>query len=380
MKTVYLDNAATTKMRPEVVDLISESMQNSYANASSTYSIARTAKSAIELVRKQIAQQLGVLSAEIIYTSGGTEANNLILQAAITSLGVTRIITSKIEHHAVLKTVEALANNHDIEVEYVSFTSDGDIDLTSLEEKLASSNAVTLVSLMHINNEIGTILDLETVGLLCKKHSAFFHTDSVQSIGHFTINFKQCNVHFATASAHKFYGPKGVGFAYISSNLKVKPYIFGGEQERGLRPGTEPVSLILGMGKALDLAYATLEKDRNYIASLKTYAINKLSTSFKGIQFNAKSNAQHRNYNLLSLCLPVSSSKASTLLFQLDLAGICCSRGSACQSGSNKPSHVLAEVLPAEKLKYTSLRFSFSIYNTTTEIDYLVSQLESIIK
>lgn len=379
MKTVYLDNAATTKMRPQVVDLISKSMQDSYANASSTYSIARTVKSAIELVRKQVAKQLGVSGAEIIYTSGGTEANNIILQAAIQSLGVTRIITSKIEHHAVLKTVDALTNKYPIAIEYVGYTNNGDIDLDSLEEKMASSNAVTLVSLMHINNEIGTVLDLEAVGLLCENHQAYFHTDSVQSVGHYAIDFKKSKVHFATASAHKFYGPKGIGFAYISSNLNIKPTIFGGEQERGLRPGTEPVSLILGMGKALELAYSELEKDKSYLEALKEYAVNQLKVNFDNIQFNAKTNEGNRNYNLLSVRLPISSEKASTVLFQLDLAGICCSRGSACQSGSNKPSHVLAEILTPEERKFTSLRFSFSIYNTMADIDYLVAQLQKII-
>ena len=379
MKTVYLDNAATTKMRPEVAEVISNSMQHSYANASSTYSIARAAKSEIELVRKQIAKQFGVTSAEIVYTSGGTEANNLILQSAIQNLGVTRIITSKIEHHAVLKTVEALKNNNAIEVEYVSFTADGDVDFKSLEEKLSSSKAVTLVSLMHINNEIGTVLELQSVGILCENYNAYFHTDSVQSIGHYNINFETSKVHFATASAHKFYGPKGIGFAYIKKKLPIKSVIYGGEQERGLRPGTEPVPLIIGMGKALQLAYDKLDGDINYIMGIKKYTIDQLQLTFKNLQFNAKSHEDHRNYNLLNVALPISNEKASTVLFQLDLAGICCSRGSACQSGSTKPSHVLAEILSPEKLKFTSLRFSFSIYNTTAEIDYLVSQLKKII-
>ncbi len=379
MKIVYLDNAATTKMRPEVVDVISQSMKHSYANASSTYSIARSAKSEIELVRKNIAKHLGVTSSEIVYTSGGTEANNLILQAAVQNLGVTRIVTSKVEHHAVLKTIEALELIHSIEVEYVDFTKDGDISLKSLEEKLAGSTKTTLVSLMHINNEIGTVLDLQIVGELCKNNSAYFHTDSVQAIGHYSIDFAEYKVDFATASAHKFYGPKGVGFAYIKKNVNLKAIMHGGEQERGLRPGTEPVALIKGMGKALDLAYAELENEKKYIEDLKSYAVAELKKQITTIKFNAKSEEFYRNYNLLSVLLPVSNEKASTILFKLDLAGICCSRGSACQSGSNKPSHVLGEVLSKEKLAFTSLRFSFSIFNTKEEVDYLVQQLKKVI-
>jgi len=378
MKTVYLDNAATTKMRPEVIESVTQSMQQTYANASSTYSIGRKAKAEIELIRKNIANYFGVSSSEIVYTSGGTEANNLILQAGIRDLGIKRIITSKIEHHAVLKTIEFLSNQYGIIVDYVDFTNDGDVSLENLEQLLKASEVLTLVSLIHINNEIGTILDLDTVGNLCEKYDAYFHTDTVQSIGHYKVNFKVSKVHFATASAHKFYGPKGVGFAYIQQNLKAKGSQYGGEQERGLRAGTEAIPLIVGMGKALKISYQNLESDRNYILELKNYAANQLM-AIERVSFNANSDREDRNYNLLNVCLPISNEKASTVLFQLDLVGICCSRGSACQSGSNKPSHVLEEVLLEEKLKFTSLRFSFSIYTTKNDINYLVSQLQKLI-
>jgi len=380
MKTVYLDNSATTQMRPEVIESITQVMQSVYANASSTYSIGRKAKAEIELVRNKIAQSIGVSSSEIVFTSGGTEANNLILNTTIRDLGIKRIISSKIEHHAVLKTIEALASQYKIAVEYVDFTEDGDISIESLEELLGASKELTLVSLMHINNEIGTILNLEEVGNLCENHNAYFHTDTVQSIGHYELDLKKSKVHFATASAHKFYGPKGIGFAYVQQNLKAKASQYGGEQERGLRAGTEAVPLIVAMGKAFEIGYLELKKDQNYIIEIKKYAVLQLEKQIHNISFNAKSEKTYRNYNVLNVCLPISKEKASTILFQLDLAGICCSRGSACQSGSNKPSHVLAEVLSKEKLELTSLRFSFSIYTTKKEIDFMVEQLQKLVQ
>jgi len=379
MKTVYLDNSATTQMRPEVIETITRVMHEVYANASSTYSIGRKAKSEIELVRKNIAQSIGVSSSEIVFTSGGTEANNLILNSLIRDLGVKRIITSKIEHHAVLNTIEVLSSQYNVVVEYVNFTEEGDISIESIKKLLEVSDELTLVSLMHINNEIGTILDLEVVGNLCETYNAYFHSDTVQSVGHYKLDLKKAKVHFATASTHKFYGPKGIGFAYLQQNLKVKSSQYGGEQERGLRAGTEAVPLIVAMGEALEKSYSELKKDQNHIASIKEYAALKLLEQIPEIKFNAESNRGDRNYNLLNVCLPVSSEKASTILFQLDLVGICCSRGSACQSGSNKPSHVLAEILPKEKLKFTSLRLSFSIYTTKNEIDYLVEQLQKLV-
>ncbi len=376
---VYLDNAATTKMLPEVIEVITKQMEQTYANASSTYSIGRKAKSDIELVRKNIAKHLGVSSAEIIFTSGGTEANNWILQTAVKDLGVKRIITSKIEHHAVLKTIEKLAVDYNIKVDYVSFTEEGDISIESIKILLAKDAGKTLVSLMHINNEIGTILDIKEVGMICESNEALFHTDTVQSIGHFSLNLKNSKVHFATASAHKFNGPKGIGFVFAKRGLKIRAMQYGGEQERGLRAGTESVPLIIGMEKALEVNLQNLDINYNYILGLKNFAINQFLKLIPDIVFNAHSNKASRNYNLLNIRLPISNEKAATTLFHLDLAGICCSRGSACQSGSNRPSHVLAVICPKKGLEFTSLRLSFSIYNTKIEINYLIERLIEVI-
>lgn len=379
MSIVYLDNAATTKMRPEVMEYMVQTMQHVYANASATYSIGRKTKAALESSRKRMAHLLGISSTEIIYTSGGTEANNMVLNSAVRDMGIKRIITSKIEHHAVLKTIETLVKQNDITIDYVDFTTDGDISLESLEKLLQANSNKTLVSLMHINNEIGTILDISEVGSLCHTYGAYFHTDTVQSVGHYPINFKESKVHFATASAHKFHGPKGIGFAYIAKNIGFRPSQLGGEQERGLRAGTEAVPLILAMDKAIEISYAKLVQEKTHISNIKKYTIEQLELLLPEINFNAKSNEVHRNYNLLNLRLPISSEKASTILFKLDMEGICCSRGSACQSGSNKPSHVLAAILPMVQLQYTSLRFSFSIYTTHEEIDLLIRTLKRIL-
>ncbi len=379
MKTVYLDNAATTPMRPEVLELVTQSMQELYANPSSSYAIGRQSKAAIEAARKQIAIYIGVEAAEIIFTSGGTEANNLILQTAIKDLGVQHIITSKIEHHAVLKTVEVLSIQYGIKVSYVPILPDGELCLETLTNLLVTSKEKVMVSLLYINNEIGTILNIEKVGKLCMEYNALFHSDTVQSIGHLDLNITTTNMHFATASAHKFYGPKGVGFAMVRKNLGAKSLINGGEQERGLRAGTEAIHQIVGMAAALKLCYDNLEEERAYVYKIKTYAIESLKREINGISFNANSDDDSRKYNLINVCLPVTNEKANTLLFQLDMAGICCSRGSACQSGSNKPSHVLAEFLTPNKLAQTSLRFSFSIYTTIEDIDYMVSSLKDVL-
>ena len=379
MKTVYLDNAATTPMRPEVIQKITESMQTNYANASATYAIGRKSKAVLESARKQIAKFVKVDPTEIIFTSGGTEANNLILNSCVRDLGVTHIITSKIEHHAVLKTVQALQKYFNITVSYVEILSTGDICIDSLKKLLEKNDQKTLVSLLHINNEIGSIINLETISKLCNKYNALFHSDTVQSVGHYPLSITNSGVHFATASAHKFYGPKGIGFAVINKKSGLKSLQFGGEQERGLRAGTEAIPQIEGMLLALNLAYQNLDKEREYITELKNYTISEIKKHLPEIKFNAQTDQDHRNYNLLNLRLPISSEKASITLFKLDMEGICASRGSACQSGSNKPSHVLAEFQTKQDLANTSLRFSFSIYNTKSDIDRLIEVLKNSI-
>lgn len=379
MNTVYLDNAATTPMRPQVLEAITNSMEQLYANPSASYAAGRKSKAAIEAARKQIANYIGVEASEIIFTSGGTEANNLILNTAVRDLGITNIITSKIEHHAVLKLVEHLVKHYPIKVSYVPVLPDGEICLTTLTNLLASAEEKVLVSLLHINNEIGTVLDIDRVGELCKNYNAFFHTDMVQSVGHVSLNITNSQIHFAAASAHKFYGPKGIGFAVVKKNLGARALLHGGEQERGLRAGTEAIHQIVGMAEALKLSSNNSIEETEYVSSIKAYTINSFKKEIPTLTFNALSDNDTRKYNLLNVCLPITNEKASIILFQLDMAGICCSRGSACQSGSNKPSHVLAEFLTPEKLALSSLRFTFSIYTQKEDIDYLIKTLKQIL-
>lgn len=374
MKKVYLDNASTTQIRPEVVQEMTKVLLEDYGNPSSTHSSGRNAKNILELSRKSIAKQLNATAQEIIFTSCGTESNNWILRSAVKDLKVKRIITSKIEHHAVLVTVQALQNEFGIEVDYVDVKPNGEIDITSLAE-LLSQEKKTLVSLMHANNEIGTLLDLDRVGRICQQYQALFHSDMVQSVGKIEIDLQQLPVDFITASAHKFHGPKGAGFAYVKKNSGLQPLFFGGEQEKGLRPGTEAVHQIAGMAKALELSYANLDAERNHISVLKHYLIQQLKTAFPAFKINGDENGI---YTVLNILLPFSDDKTAMILFHLDMKGIEVSRGSACQSGSTRPSHVLAEMLPKEDIKKPSLRISFSHFNTKEDIDLLIEGLKSI--
>tara|TARA_R100001369_G_scaffold49261_1_gene75880 strand:+ start:33595 stop:34743 length:1149 start_codon:yes stop_codon:yes gene_type:complete len=380
MRKVYLDSAATTQMRDEVIDKITSVMRDFYGNPSSTHSYGRSSKSLIENARKSIANQLNVSAAEIIFTSGGTEADNLALNSAVRDLGVKRIITSKIEHHAVLYTVNQLEECYNVEVSYVNLDENGQVDLDHLEQLLAEGKLKTLVSLMHVNNEIGNLLDINKVGQLCKANQALFHCDAVQSIGHYELDLQKTSVDFTAVSAHKFHGPKGVGFAFIRKNSGLKPLIFGGEQERGNRAGTESVHNIVGLEEAFKLAYANLDEERKYITSLKTYFIEQLEEKIPGVKFNGNCRDTTKStYTLVNICLPITAEKALMLLFQLDLKGIACSKGSACQSGSDKGSHVLSAFLSEEDMKKPSLRFSFSRYNTKEDLDYVIDTLTEFI-
>ena len=379
MKQVYFDNAATTQLRPEVISKITEVLENQYGNASSTHSYGRSSKSLIEQARKTIAKELNVTASEIIYTSGGTEADNLVLQSAVKDLDVKRIITSRIEHHAVLHTVQQLEKEYGITVHYVNVDSGGDIDYEQLELLLHSTEK-TLVSLMHINNEIGTILDVKRVAALCKANNALFHSDMVQSFGHYKLDLQEIPLDFMAVSAHKFHGPKGVGFIFIRKNSGLKPLIIGGEQERGIRAGTECIHNIVGMEEAMKSAYSNLEEERAIITQIKSYFITSLKNTFKEVKFNGVSgDLEKSSYTVLNVCLPVAPDKALVLLFQLDLKGIACSKGSACQSGSTKNSHVLSEILLEEDLQKPSIRFSFSKYNTTKDVDYVIDVLKEFI-
>ena len=378
MKQVYLDNAATTKIRQEVVDVMTTCLVQNYGNASSTHRFGRSSKTLIESARKKIATCLNASASEIIYTSGGTEANNLVLISAVRDLGVKRIITTKIEHHAVLNTVLHLNETHDVEVVYLDIDKQGDINLSQLEV-LLQTKVKTLVSLMHINNEIGNVLDLKAVANMCQLNNTLFHSDTVQSIGHYAIDLQDTPIDFLVASAHKFHGPKGVGFLFVRKNIGLNPLIHGGEQERGLRAGTESLHNIIGMQEALSLSYNKLIAEEEYIKTLKTYFISKLEQAIPGATFNGKSGFLEQSaYTIINVCLPFKTDASGMLLFQLDLKGIACSRGSACQSGSSKKSHVLLEFLDKQDLEKPSLRFSLSIFNTIDDIDYTVQVLKNM--
>lgn len=375
MEKIYLDNAATTALRPEVVAEMVSVLQNEYGNPSSSHSFGRSAKSKLELARKTIAQLLNVSSQEIIFTSGATESNNWILQNAVTNLKVKRIITSKIEHHAVLHAVEFLQKEYDIQIDFVKIKADGTVDINHLME-LLSQEIPTLVSLIHVNNEIGTVLDLAEIAQICKQHSVYFHSDTVQSVGKTEMDLQKIPVDFIVASAHKFHGPKGIGFAFIRKGTAINPIFHGGEQEKGIRPGTESLHNIVGMAKALQLSYENLENDRNHIQELKKYAVEQFQNHFPNVTFNGTTG--NTFYTILSIRLPMADSKSGMLLFSLDMKGIAVSRGSACQSGSARPSHVLAEFLNKEEVVKPSIRVSFSHLSTKKEIDTLIEALLAV--
>ncbi|MDC6362791.1 MULTISPECIES: cysteine desulfurase family protein [Flavobacteriaceae] len=377
MQKVYLDNAATTQVRDEVIERMQEALAQFYGNPSSTHSYGRSAKTAVEKARKTIAKTLNAQPSEIIFTSGGTEADNMILRCAVRDLGVKTIITSKIEHHAVLHTAEELEKEYGIALHFVELDENGNPSLGYLEHLLKQDDSKKLVSLMHVNNEIGNIIDIRAIGDLCKENAALFHSDTVQSIGHYPWDVQTISIDFMTAAAHKFHGPKGIGFAFVRKNSGLKPMIFGGSQERGHRAGTEPFHNIVGLEEAFVKAYDNLETETQLVKDLKRYFIEKVQQEIPGAVFNGLSGDMEKStYTLVNVRLPFDKQKGLMLLFHLDMKGIACSKGSACQSGSNLGSHVLAEILPSEELEKPSLRFSFSKYNTKQELDYTVQVLK----
>jgi cysteine desulfurase len=369
---IYLDNAATTPVAPEVFEAMTPYLTEFFGNPSSTHSFGRKVKAAIEKVRKQVADTFRVLPAEIIFTSGGTEADNMAIQCAIHDLKVERIITSAIEHHAVLHTANACADQ--VKIELVKLDELGQVDLNDLE-RLLSDGTPTLVSLMHANNEIGNIIDLKAVALLCKAHNAYFHSDTVQTVGHIDIDLSDIPADFITCAAHKFHGPKGSGFLFVRKTIALTPVIHGGAQEREKRGGTENVAGIIGLGKALELAYADLEAHKTHVLGLKMYMIAELEKAIPGTGFNGVC-SEKCLYTVLSVNLPPHKTGAM-ILFQLDMAGIACSGGSACSSGSNKGSHVLAEINQVNQ-NGVNVRFSFSRYTTKSDIDKAVSVLKNL--
>ncbi len=374
---VYLDNAATTQLLPEVADAMHRVLLENYGNPSSTHSHGRSAKTLVETARKTIAKQLNAHPSEIVFTSGGTEADNMVIRCAVRDLSVHTIITSKIEHHAVLHTVHEMQEEYGVRVCYVNLDEEGKVRYDHLETLLTANDSKKLVSLMHVNNEVGNILDIDLVAKLCKENEAVFHSDTVQSIGHMQIDVQETSIDFMAAAAHKFHGPKGIGFAYIRKDSGLRPLIFGGEQERGFRAGTESVHNIAGLLEAFTHAYENLEEDRAYVQGLKDYFIKTLSDALPEVSFNGTCRRPDcSTYTLVNVCLPFDPQKALMLLFHLDLKGIACSKGSACQSGSNKGSHVLAELLSEEMQQRPNVRFSFSKFNTKEELDHVVTVLK----
>ena len=371
----YLDNAATTPVAPEVVDVISNFLRTEFGNPSSTHSFGRKVKTQIETARRSIAKHLNCEPGEIYFTSGGTEADNLAMHIAVRDMGCTRIITSKIEHSAIVKPAEKLEEEGKVSVHWVALTEDGSIDLNDLKNTL-SDGVKTYVTLMHGNNEIANILPLQEVAEMCVEHGALFHSDTVQTMGHYRFNLKETPIHFLNAAAHKYHGPKGVGFIFIRKNIPGFADITGGAQERGMRGGTENTASIMGMAKAMDIAFSEVEEHRAHVSELKQYMIAALKKRIPGIVFNGQSESTDSLYTVLSTTFPPTKNN-DMFLFLLDLEGIAASGGSACSSGATKGSYVL-DGIDALREGQPAVRFSFSRYTTKEEIDYAVEKATEI--
>ena len=372
---VYLDNAATTPLDPEVFEAMKPFMLEDFGNPSSTHAHGRKVRAAIESARKKVAELLNCTPGEIIFTSGGTEADNTLIRCSIDTYKLDHAISTLIEHHAVTHTLETLEKEGKIKLHFVKLDEKGHVDYVHLEE-LLKAYPKAIVSLMHANNEIGNILDLEKVGELCSKYNAYFQSDTVQTMGHYRHDMKKLKVHGLTAAAHKFHGPKGVGFMYINKDKKIHQFIHGGAQERNMRGGTENVYGIIGLAKALEICYREMEEHESQIKKLKSYMIEKLRASIPGIDFHGdSSNLEKSLYTVLNVCLP-ESEENEMLLFNLDMQGISASGGSACSSGASTGSHVLGALYPESKSG--AIRFSFSKYNTFEEIDFVVNKLTEI--
>jgi len=375
MNRIYFDNAATTSLDNEVLQAMMPFLTEKFGNPSSIYSYGRETKMAIESARKNVAKILNAHPSEIFFTSGGTESNNTAINTSVRDLGCKHIITSQIEHHAVTHTVEQLAKQFQIKVSYVNLMPNGHIDIVHLEKLLIENKEKALVSLMQANNEIGNMLDWHTVGNICKKYNAIFHSDTVQTVGHFPINLKKTPVHFITGAAHKFHGPKGVGILYINENVRINPFIFGGGQERNMRAGTENLYGIVGFSKALELSSNNYELDRNHINEIKKYMHDALIQNIQGVDFNGDVWGQSL-YTVLSVSFP-KTEKSEMLLFNLDINNICASGGSACASGAEAGSHVIRAV--NNNPNQITVRFSFCKHNTKDEVDLVIQKLKEIL-
>jgi len=372
---VYFDNAATTPVDGEVLKAMYEVMENQYGNPSSIHAHGREARTVIEKARKSIAGLLHASPAEFFFTSGGTEADNMAIRSRLADHGIRHAITSPIEHHAVLHTLEALDKQGIIHLSYVGVDGKGNIDLLHLAE-LLRTNERSFVSLMHANNELGTITDIDAVGDLCEQHNAIFHCDTVQTMGHFSHDLSKLKVHFLVCAAHKLHGPKGVGFLYINHKIRINPMIYGGSQERNMRGGTENVYGIAGLAKALEIAYGRMDEHREHIQGLKTYMMGKLVDAVPGIAFNGETDPGKSLYTVLNVSFPPTEI-ADMLLFSLDIAGISASGGSACSSGTDIGSHVLNGIKASPDRP--SVRFSFSKYNTKEEVDFVVGKIREML-
>jgi cysteine desulfurase len=369
---VYLDNAATTPMAPEVIDEMTKVMKAHFGNPSSIHAFGREARGVIEVARRKVANLIGAEPKEIVFTSGGTEADNMAISCAVNDMGVTRVISTTLEHHAVGHCIEG---EQAFKVDYVRVTETGKIDLAHLENLLQDSQK-TLVSLMHANNEIGTLLNVDAVAALCKKYEALFHSDTVQTMGHYKIDVNTFGADFLTCSAHKFHGPKGIGFLYVNKNVKVSPIIQGGSQERGMRGGTENITGIIGLATALELANSDLAEHQEHVQGLKSYMMTQLIDRIPGVSFHGETDPEKSLYTVLNVCFPPFDNK-SMLLFLLDLDGIACSGGSACTSGASTGSHVLRGI--NADTNRPNARFSFSRYSTKEEINYVLEKIEKIV-
>ena len=376
MSRVYFDNAATTPISEEVIQAMLPILREQYGNPSSIHAEGRMVRAALEAARKSVAHQIGAGTGEIFFTSGGTESNNMAIKCSVRDLGVQRIISSPVEHHCGIHTIESIAHEHQVEVVWLGVDAVGRIDYQELEKALADAQGKkTLVSLMHANNEIGTMIDLARVSELCRLHGAFLHSDTVQTVGHFPINVQETPVNFLSGAAHKFHGPKGVGFIYINPETPIKPFIDGGAQERNMRGGTENVYGIVGLAKALEFATVDMTARMAHILDVRNYMKTQLSNLFEDIQFNGDVEGDCL-YTVLNVSFPPSP-KNEMLLLHLDILGISCSGGSACSSGSEKGSHVLEAIGADPERK--SIRFSFSHYNTRAEVDHVLDQLKTIL-
>jgi cysteine desulfurase len=375
MERIYFDNAATTSLDPQVLEAMMPYLTEKFGNPSSIYSYGRESRMAIEQARKSVASHLGAKPSEIFFTSGGTESSNTILHASIYDLGCKHIISSPIEHHATLHTVEHLAKTAGVKLSWVNVLPNGHIHLAHLEELLETNADKTIVSIMHANNEIGNMIDLHSVGSICKKYNAYFHSDTVQTVGHFPFKLSETPVDFITGAGHKFHGPKGVGILYINENIKINPLVHGGAQERNMRAGTENLYGIVGFAKALALATENQEKDSAYINELKKYMHDQLIAHIPGVSFNGDPFGESL-YTLLSVNFP-KNEKSEMMLFNLDIHHICASGGSACSSGAQQGSHVINALNKGNDI--ATIRFSFSKNNTKAEIDKVIQTLKALL-